>query len=114
MNKRSATLIAATLVGVLTIGGAAFSLGLTGPTASAATERTKTANTKPIVRTRTKTIVVHRQAPSSAAQVVQVSRWSSGPSASSGASSEGDDGSEDQGSDHEGDDDYNQGGEDDD
>ena len=31
MNKRSATLIAASLVGVLAIAGAAFSLGITGP-----------------------------------------------------------------------------------
>ena len=62
MNKRSATLIAASLVGVLAIAGAAFSLGITGPTASAASEQTSAVARKPIVRTHTKTVVVHRQA----------------------------------------------------
>jgi hypothetical protein len=71
MNKRSATLIAALLVGVLAIAGAAFSLGITGPTASAASEQTSAAATKPIVRTHTKTVVVHRQAPAPAPIVVQ-------------------------------------------
>lgn len=111
MNKRSATLIAATLVGVLAIGGAAFSLGLTGPTASAAAERTtNTTREKPIVRTHTKTIVVHRQAPSAAPEVVLVSSSSSGPSASSGPGHEGsDDGEDDHGGDDEGEDHGDQG-----
>jgi hypothetical protein len=99
MNKRSATLIAATLVGVLTIGGVAFSLGLTGPTASAATERTTSDGTKPIVRTRTKTVTVHRQGPSATPTVVQVSSSNAGPSASSGPGHEGDDGDENEGED---------------
>jgi hypothetical protein len=85
MNKRSATSIAATLVGVLVIGGLAFSMGLTGPTASAATGRTPTAQ-KPIVRTRTRTIVVHRQAPAGTPTVVRVSSSNSGPSDASGPS----------------------------
>ncbi|MEO8424272.1 MAG: hypothetical protein ABI595_10250 [Actinomycetota bacterium] len=103
MNKRSATFIAATLVGVLAIGGAAFSLGLTGPTASAASERTTTA--KPIVRTHTKTVVVHRQAPPAAPGVVFVSS-NSGPSAFSGPGDEGTEGdNEDHGEDQEGPDD---------
>jgi hypothetical protein len=91
MNKRSATFIAATLVGVLAIGGAAFSLGLTGPTASAAAERTTTAaqrtiGRKPIVRTHTRTVIVHRQASATAPTIVEVSSSNSGPSASSGPS----------------------------
>jgi hypothetical protein len=108
VNKRSATLIAATLVGVLAIGGTAFSLGLTGPTVSAASDRTTTATGQdPIVRTHTKTIVVHRQAPSSAPEVVLISSSNSGPSASSGPGHEGtDDGDEDHGGDHEGEDDH--------
>ena len=71
MNKRSATLIAASLVGVLAIAGAAFSLGLTGPTASAASEQTSAVAKRPIVRTHTKTVVVHRQAAAPALSVVQ-------------------------------------------
>lgn len=109
MNKRSATLVAAALVAVLAIGGAAFSLGITGPTASAATERTTTDGQKPIVRTRTKTVVVRRQAPSAALQVVQFSSSNSGPSVSSGSEDAED--AEDNG--HEDfDDDGDQGGED--
>jgi hypothetical protein len=126
MNKRSATFIAATLVGVLAIGGVAFSLGLTGPTASAAAERTttigqrstaqRTIGQKPIIRTHTRTVIVHRQAPATAPTTVQVSSSNSGPSASSGPSiSSGpghdvsDDGVEDEdnhGQDHEGQDDH--------
>ena len=68
MNKRSATLIAASLVGVLAIAGAAFSLGITGPTASAASEQTSAAAANPLVRTHTKTVVVHRQAAAPAAR----------------------------------------------
>jgi len=92
MNKRSATLIAASLVGVLAIAGAAFSLGITGPTASAASEQTSAVARKPIVRTHTKTVVVHRQAAAPAPVVVQAA-----PSMSS--SSHGDD---NEGSEHEG------------
>jgi hypothetical protein len=122
VNKRSATLISAALVGVLAIGGAAFSLGLTGPTASAATGRRTTANSKPIVRTHTKTIVVHRQAPPAAPRVVQVSSANLASPSSSGSSYEGDDSYEDQGSDDDGvedhggqsDDGQSQGGEQDD
>ena len=47
MNKRSATLIAASLVGVLAVAGAAFAAGITGPTASAASEQTPAAATNP-------------------------------------------------------------------
>ena len=81
MNKRSATLIAASLVGVLAIAGAAFSLGITGPTVSAASEHSPATATNPIVRTHTKTVVVHRQAATSAPVVVQATP-SSSPSAS--------------------------------
>ena len=121
MNKRSATLISATLVGVLAIGGAAFSLGLTGPTASAAADRRITAGGDPIVRTHTRTVVVHRQAPSATSEVAQVSSSNSGPSDSSGPGHEADDGDDHEGhddgddhgdhGDHESDDDH--GGEDD-
>jgi hypothetical protein len=57
-------------VAVLTLGGIAFSLGLTGPTVSAASARNKGANVQPIVRTHTKRIVVHRQAPTPPARTV--------------------------------------------
>ena len=102
MNKRSATLIAASLVGVLAIAGAAFSLGITGPTASAASEQTSAVAGKPIVRTHTKTVVAHRQAAAPAPIVVQAA-----PSTSSSSSmSDDDDGSyhENEGPDDHGDD----------
>jgi hypothetical protein len=115
MNKRSATLIAAAIVAAMTIGGTAFAMGLTGPAASA-TERPAPAGEDPFVRTRTTTIVVHRQAPSVSPSVVQVSSSNSGPSDSSGPGHEGEDegfedqhgheGEDDQGQ-HEGDDDSN-------
>ena len=102
MNKRSATLIAASLVGVLAIAGAAFSLGITGPTASAASEQTSAVAGKPIVRTHTKTVVVHRQAATPVPVVVQAAP-SSSPSASM---SGGDDGNH---HDNEGPDDHGDG-----
>lgn len=70
MNKRSAALMAAGLVAVLTLGGLAFSLGLTGPTASVAAPQAATAQRKPIVHTHTKRIVVHKQAPTPAPVIV--------------------------------------------
>ena len=70
MNKRSAVFMAAGLVAVLTLGGMAFSRGLTGPTVSSATPRNKQAHVKPLVRTHTKKIVVHRQAPTPPARTV--------------------------------------------
>ncbi len=101
MNKRSATLIAASLVGVLAVAGAAFASGITGPTASAASEQTPATATNPIVRTHTKTVVVHRQAATSAPVVVQAT-----PSRSPSPSMSGDDGSHhgNEGSDDHGDD----------
>ena len=118
MNKRSATLIAASLVGVLAIAGAAFSLGITGPTASAASEQTSAVVRKPIVRTHTKTVVVHRQAAAPAPIVVQAvpSASSSSSMSSYGDDNEGseyeNEGPDDHGDDsHEGFDDH--GGDDD-
>ena len=70
MNKRSAVFMAAGLVAVLALGGLAFSRGLTGPTVSSATARNKHAHVKPLVRTHTKKIVVHRQAPTPPARTV--------------------------------------------
>jgi hypothetical protein len=70
MNKRSAVFMAAGLVAVLALGGMAFSRGLTGPTVSAASARNKPAHVKPLVRTHTKKIVVHRQAPTPPARTV--------------------------------------------
>ena len=106
MNKRSATLIAASLVGVLAIAGAAFSLGITGPTASAASEQTSVAAKKPIVRTHTKTVVVHRQAAAPAPIVVQSAPSTSPSSSMYGGDDEGseyeNEGPDDHG--HEGDD----------
>ena len=110
MNKRSATLIAASLVGVLAIAGAAFSLGITGPTASAASEQQTSAAKTPIVRTHTKTVVVHRQAATPSPVVVQSP---SSPASPSPSISGDDDGShhENEGSeDH--DDDENEGSDD--
>jgi hypothetical protein len=99
MNKRSATFIAATLVGVLALGGLAFSMGLTGPTASAAAgPRSTTTRQAPTVHTQTRTVIVHRQATASAPQVVTISSSNSGPSSSSGPSTSsgpGHDGSDD-------------------
>jgi hypothetical protein len=103
MNKRSATLIAASLVGVLAIAGAAFSLGITGPTASAASEQTSAGAKAPIVRTHTRTIVVHRQAATPSPVVV---RAPSSPGSPSPSMSGDDDGSyhDNEGSDDHGDD----------
>ena len=70
MNKRSAVFMAAGLVAVLTLGGIAFTRGLTGPTVSSATPRNTHAQVKPLVRTHTKKIVVHRQAPTPPARTV--------------------------------------------
>jgi hypothetical protein len=109
VNKRAATLIAASLVGVLAIAGAAFSLGITGPTASAASEQTSTPAGKPIVRTHTKTVVVHRQAGAPAPVVVQAAP-SMGSSSSHGDENEGRDdeneGPDDDGDGHDGFDDH--------
>lgn len=80
MNKRSAVFMAAGLVAVLTLGGIAFSLGLTGPTVSAASARTTSAHIQPIVRTQTKKIVVHKQAPTPPARIVSVPAPSSSTS----------------------------------
>ena len=85
MNKRSAVLIAASLVGVLAVAGAAFANGITGPTARAASQRPST---------------VHRQA--APAPVVQAAPTTSSPSPSISGD---DDGSrrEDEGPDDHGD-----------
>lgn len=72
MNKRSAALMAAGLAVVLMLGGVAFSLGLMGPTASVAAPRAAD-HAKPIVRTHTKRIVVHKQAPAPAPVVASAS-----------------------------------------
>jgi hypothetical protein len=70
MNKRSAVFMAAGLVAVLTLGGMAFSRGLTGPAVSAASALNTPTHVKPIVHTHTKKIVVHRQAPTPPARTV--------------------------------------------
>ena len=70
MNKRSAVFIAAGLVAVLTLGGMAFTRGLTGPTVSSAARRNTHAQVTPLVRTHTKKIVIHRQAPTPPARTV--------------------------------------------
>jgi hypothetical protein len=70
MNKRSAVFMSAGLVAVLMLGGLAFSLGLTGPAVSAASTRSTSAQVQPVVRTHTKKIVVHRQAPTPPARTV--------------------------------------------
>ena len=95
MNKRSAVFMAAGLVAVLTLGGIAFSLGLTGPTVSAASARNKPAHVKPIVHTHTKKIVVHKQAPTPPARTVVMpapsSSYTSAPATTSFGGYEGSD-----------------------
>jgi hypothetical protein len=108
VNKRSATFIAATLVGVLAIGGTAFSLGLTGPSESNATEGPTTDGQSPTVATETRTVIGHRQAALPTPSAVPDPSPSSGPSASSGPGHEGshdDHEGEDHGG-HEGEDDH--------
>jgi Mg-chelatase subunit ChlI len=86
MNKRSAAIVAAGLVAVLTLGGLAYSRGLTGlgvSVAAAAGERVS--HPKPIVRTQTKRKVVHRSAPAPAPRIVYSQAPSTYTAASSGA-----------------------------
>ncbi|MGZ5214072.1 MAG: hypothetical protein ACXWYT_11570 [Actinomycetota bacterium] len=104
MNKRSAVFMAAGLVAVLALGGIAFSLGLTGPTVSAASARNKPAHVQPIVRTHTKKIVVHRQAPTPPARTVTMPAPSSytAPVTTTAGGYEGHDDGYDEGDDHGG------------
>ena len=97
MNKRSAVFMAAGLVAVLTLGGMAFSRGLTGPTVSSATPRNKQAHVKPLVRTHTKKIVVHKQAPTPPARTVFMPAPSSSYTAAASTTSGGYEGSDDGG-----------------
>lgn len=108
MNKRSAAIVAAGLVAVLTLGGFAYSRGLTGLGVSVAAAGERVSHPKPIVRTHTKRKVVHRSAPAPAPRIV----YSQAPSTSYTASSSGaqdqsgsyDGTYEDDGEDHEYDD----------
>lgn len=87
MNKRSAAIVAAGLVAVLALGGFAYSRGLTGPGVSVAAAGERVSHPKPIVRTHTKRVVVHRSAPAPAPRIVysQAPSTSSSPAYSSGA-----------------------------
>ena len=98
MNKRSAVFMAAGLVAVLTLGGIAFSLGLTGPAVSAASVKNEPGHVRPIVRTHTSRIVVHRQAPTPPARTVTMpapSSYTSAPATSFGGYESSDEGSDD-------------------
>jgi hypothetical protein len=53
--------MAAALVAVLTLGGIAFTRGLTGPTVSSATPRNAHGQVTPLVRTHTKEIASSRR-----------------------------------------------------
>jgi hypothetical protein len=66
MNKRSAIVVALGLIAALVIGGAGFTMGMTGPAPSLASVR----QPAPKVRTLHRTVTVHR--PGSAAQVTNV------------------------------------------
>jgi len=87
MNKRSAAIVAAGLVAVLALGGFAYSRGLTGPGVSVAAAGERVSHPKPIVRTHTKRMVVHRSAPAPAPRIVysQAPSTFSSPASSSGA-----------------------------
>jgi len=100
MNKRSAAIMAAGLVAVLTLGGFAYSRGLTGPSVSVATARERAPHLKPIVRTHTKRVVVHRSAPAPAPRIV----YSLAPSTSSAPATQDQSGSSDGMYDDEGED----------
>ena len=102
MNKRSAAIVAAGLVAVLTLGGFAYSRGLTGPSVSTAVAGERASSPKPIVRTHIKRVVVHRSAPAPAPRIV----YSRAPSTTSAPASQDQSGSEDgtyddEGEDHE-------------
>ena len=91
MNKRSAAIVAAGLVAVLTLGGFAYSRGLTGPSVSTAVAGERASSPKPIVRTHIKRVVVHRSAPAPAPRIV----YSRAPSTTSAPASQDQSGSED-------------------
>jgi cobalamin biosynthesis protein CobT len=64
MNKRSAMFVAAGLVLSLLVAGVAMSMGVTGPSADA---KTVARSQKPIVKTTTRTVTIHKQAKGEAA-----------------------------------------------
>jgi hypothetical protein len=88
MNKRSAAIVAAGLVAVLTLGGFAFSRGLTGLGVGVATASERVSHSKPIVRTHTKRVVVHRSAPAPAPRIVYSQAPSTGSSTAVSSSSD--------------------------
>jgi hypothetical protein len=99
MNKRSAMLVAAGLVLTLMVGGVAIAIGMTGPSASAASPKTAKQHhkQKPIIKTIRRTVTIHKKAPAAgvAAPVYAASQGSSSVSYSSvprSAPSYGDDG----------------------
>ena len=100
MNKRSAAIVAAGLVAVLTLGGFAYSRGLTGPSVSVAAAGERASHPKPIVRTHIKRVVVHRSAPAPAPRIV----YSQAPSTVSAPASQDQSGSDDDTYDDEGED----------
>ena len=94
MNKRSAAIVAAGLVAVLTLGGFAYSRGLTGLGVSVAAAGGQVSHLKPIVRTHTKRVVVHRSASAPAPRIVY-SQAPSMPSSSAASGAQDQSGSND-------------------
>lgn len=102
MKKRSAMLVAGSLVAALLAGGTALSFSLAGRTASA-----QDSTVRPIVETRHRTITVHKKAKAEPARIVTIASQPSTSASTIGQSSttRGDDDQEFEGDDetkHEG------------
>jgi hypothetical protein len=112
MNKRSAILMALALTGALVAGGIALASGIGGPAASEASTTTAK-SAEPVVRTKTRTVTIHRTAGRPAGRVVVLGGGSSATGTGSGSmnstsGSSGDEGpqneTENEGPENEGDD----------
>ncbi len=111
MNKRSAMMVAAGLVLTLVVGGVAVAVGVVGPSTSAAGPRTvHRQHPKPIVKTKKRTVTIHRSGGVVAVPVATGSSVSSQAAPASGSS--GDD-SQDQVGQHQSGDQSQMGGSDD-
>jgi hypothetical protein len=93
MNKRSAMMVAAGLVLTLVVGGVAVAVGVVGPSTSAAGPRTvRREHPRPIVKTKKRTVKVHRSGGVVAVPVATGSSVSSSlASSASGPSDDGQD-----------------------
>jgi hypothetical protein len=84
MNKRSAVLMALGLTAALVVGGIAVAAG-SGPASGQASSDTTAAAAKPIVKTRTHTVTIHRKADGNGGAVVNTSNGTSGGGADDGS-----------------------------